>query len=316
MQAISDKIRHYRKTFRSLLFYARGTLVFWLCVTLMGLIVGVVALDVYLGIASDVDLLSGWQVTVLYICELFIAPGVVQAYFMGAQRRYQLFHPQAAQPRFRVAHRHFDQQKLAYLRRTFEHPGDIRDLAKALVKEWEWLQSLRVRAQEPMWRKTMGFFHLPTAGNFATYMAGLVAIIAAIVIANMDAEFIFGSFEQFISDTWDLIFAMWVNLIPLVVLIIFPAATLVSAVKYLTERLLECLDDQYLSQAGFYRFITELLELPDRRHRDLMSRTRGWAYWSILLLMAPLEDVPRVWRRIKRVKRLAKHKALCAHIPA
>ena len=313
MQAISDKIRHYRKTFPSLLTYALGARVLWLSILLMASIVLFIFMRV-IGQAHEGVRWGGWIGA--FAAEIMLLPGFLQAYFMGAERRYRKYYPHVGLSPFRIFSIHFDKEKLAYIRTTFSHEGDLRELVKSLVEEWEWRGELKARGQEPMWQKAMGFFSLPSASNFAAYMTGLVAVIAGIVIASMDRELLFGSFDQFVKDAWDLIYLMWVNLIPLIVMFILPGAIIISAVRYVWQRLLEWLDDQYLGQAGFYRFVSDVLELHDRGERGLMNKTRGRVYWSIRLGMSPLEDVPRVWRRIKRAKRFAKHKALRAHIPA
>jgi hypothetical protein len=306
MQAISDKIRHYRKTFPSLFVYALGTRVMWLCIVLMALILFSIFLNRYLRTSTGIELFSGWNLGILFVFEMFLVPGLLQAFFMGGQRRYRRHQPLSTQPGFRISIRHFNQSKLAYLRSHFVQEGDVQALAKALVDEWEWRREMKSRAQEPVWHKVLGFFCLPSAANFAAYMTGLVAIIAGIVIATMDRELLFGSFEQLVKDAWDLICLLWINLIPLVVLCILPGAMIIGAFKYVAERGLEWLDDQYLSHAAFYRFIAELLDLHDRGERDLMRKTRGRVYWSVRLGMAPIQDVPRIWRRVKRAKRLAR----------
>lgn len=309
MQAISDKIRHYRKTFPSLFVYALGTPVMWLCVVLMALVLFSIFLNRYLRTTTGIELFSGWNLGFLFAFEMFLLPGLLQAYFMGGQKRYSKHQPSSAQPNFRISIRHFNQSKLAYLRSHFIQDGDLQVLAKALVEEWQWRREMKGRAQEPVWHKALGFFRLPSAANFAAYMTGLVAIIAGIVIATLDRELLFGSFEQLVIDAWDLTYFLWINLIPLVVLCILPGAIIIGALKYVAERGLEWLDDQYLSQAGFYRFVAELLELHDRGERGLMRKTRGRFYWAIRLGMAPIHDVPRIWRRVKRAKRLAKRRA-------
>lgn len=312
MQAISDKIRHYRKTFPSLLTYALETRVLWLSILLMASIVLFISLRI-IGQAHEG---AGWGGLIGAVAaEVLILPGFLQAYFMGAERRYRKCFGHSERFSFRFFATHFEKEKLTHIRSTFEHEGDLRELVKSLVEEWEWRRELKARGQEPMWQKAMGFFSLPSASNFAAYMTGLVAVIAGIVIASMDPELLFGSFEQFLKDAWDLIYWMWVNLIPIVVMSLLPGAIILSAVRYLWQLLLEWLDDKYLGQAGFYRFVSDVLDLHDRGERDLMRKTRGRMYWSIRLGMAPLGDVPRIWRRVQRARRMAERKSESALSP-
>jgi hypothetical protein len=76
--------------------------------------------------------------------------------------------------------------------------------------------------------------------------------------------------------------------------------------KVLGVLLVEKLNDQYLSNTGFYRFISQLLELHDSTEPLLLRKTRAWVYWTMRLGLAPVRDSMKVWRRIWRAKRLSK----------
>jgi len=309
MQAISDKIRHYRKTFRPPVFYALGSLALWLSIVLAALILGLMSLDLYLRFAKGRELLDTCDQLALLLLETPLLFGMLQAYFMGAERRYRQLHPSVRQVNLRTPKLYLGMEKRAYLQSTFEHDGDLRVLAKTLVEEWEWRRELRNRAQEPLWRRAMGFFGLPSASNFAAYLTGLVAVIAGIVIATMTPEVVFGSFGQFLDDTWTLIRMLWMAIVLPFALCVLPGAVILSTIKNIGEALLEWLNDQYLSQTDFYRFISELLDLHDRGERLLLRKTRAHLYWAARLTMAQIQDLPKVWRRIKRARGLSKRLA-------
>jgi hypothetical protein len=165
---------------------------------------------------------------------------------------------------------------------------------------------LKLRAQEPMWRRAVGFFGLPSATNFAAYVTGLVAVVAGIVIATITPEVVFGSFWEFLEDAWSLIGMLWLAIVFPFALCVLPGAIILSGVKNLGEALLEWLDDQYLSRTAFYHFISELLELHDRGERLLLRKTGARLYWLVRLGTAPIKEVPGVWRLIKRSKALGK----------
>ncbi|WP_312257530.1 hypothetical protein [Stutzerimonas nitrititolerans] len=309
MQAISDKIRHYRKTFRPPVFYALGSLALWLSIALAALILGLMSLDLYLRFAKGTELLDTWDQLVLLLLETPLLFGMLQAYFMGAERRYRLLHPSVRQVNLRTPKVYLGKEKRAYLQSTFGHEGDLRVLAKTLTEEWEWRRELKIRAQEPLWHRAMGFFGLPSASNFAAYLTGLVAVIAGIVIATMTPEVVFGSFGQFLDDTWTLIRMLWIAIVLPFALCVLPGAVILSTIKNIGEALLEWLNDQYLSHTDFYRFISELLDLHDRGERLLLRKTRAHIYWTVRLTMAPIQDIPKVWRRIKRARALSKRLA-------
>ncbi|TCD24496.1 hypothetical protein E0D86_04660 [Pseudomonas sp. IC_126] len=315
MRAISDKVRHYRKTFRPPVFYALGSLAFRLTVLLALLIVGLILSDLYLRLFHAVELLDGRDQLILLLFEIPMLFGMLQVYFMGAERRYRQLHPGAGRVTLRTPYVYLVGEKRAYLSATFSHKGNLRELARALVDEWEWRREIRNRTQEPLWRRAVSFFGLPSAANFAAYLTGLLAVFAGIVIATMSAETVFGSLEQLVKDAWKLIWLLWLSIAWPIALCVLPGTAIVSAIKNLGESLVEGLNDQYLSDTAFYRFISEILELDDRGERLLLSRTSSTLYWMARLIMAPIQDIPKVWNRIRRARRLGKRMALTIIMP-
>ncbi|NMY90074.1 hypothetical protein HBO29_12055 [Pseudomonas psychrotolerans] len=89
---------------------------------------------------------------------------------------------------------------------------------------------------------------------------------------------------------------------------ILPAACILDMVTGLGHRVVERANDDYLSDAGFYRFIKELVLLEEHKQRRGLMTTTGWAYWSFRIGTAPLRDVPRLWRNKRRSVRLAKRR--------
>ncbi|WP_052080976.1 hypothetical protein [Pseudomonas sp. ML96] len=313
MQAIADKIRHYRKTFRPQAFYALDSLALWLSITLATTILGLLFFDLYLRIAESTHLLGKSDQALLMVCELPMVFGLLQTYFQGAERRYRMLYPAAKRVQLRTPHDSLAKEKRAYLRETFGHEGDLRVLAKTLIEEWEWRRELKARGQEPLLRRAAGFFKLPSPGNFAAYLTGLVAILAGIVIATLTREALFSDLEQFLADAWNLILQLWLIVVLPVAICMLPSAVILTGLKQIGESLLERLDDQYLSYTDFYRFISELLELHDRGERLLLRKTRAWAYWTVRLTISPIQDLPRVVRRIRRSRALARRVAKARH---
>jgi hypothetical protein len=309
MRVISDKIRHFRKTFRPPIYYAYGSLIFWLSAALAALILGMTLSDLYLRIALSRPLLSlGAQVS-LFLFEVPLLFGMLQVYFAGAVTRYRRLHPSVRRVNLRTASTALFKEKREYLNSTFAsfgHNDDLRLLAKSLIDEWEWRRELKLRAQEPLWRRAVGFFGPPSASNFAAYVTGLVAVIAGIVIATMTPDVVFGSFWEFLDDAWSLIRMLWLSIVFPFALCVLPGAIILAGMKNVGETLLEWLDDQYLSRTAFYHFISELLELHDRGERLLLRRTGARLYWLVQLGTAPIPELPGVWRRIKRSKVLGK----------
>ncbi len=309
MRVISDKIRHFRKTFRPPIYYAYGSVIFWLSAVLAALILGLTLSDLYLRIALTRPLLSPRAQAGLFLFEVPLLFGILQIYFAGAVTRYRRLHPSVRRVNLRTASTSLSREKREHLNgifETFGHKDDLRLLAKSLIEEWEWRRELKQRAQEPLWRRAVGFFGPTSASNFAAYVTGLVAVIAGIVIATMSPEVVFGSFWDFLDNAWSLIRMLWLGIVFPFALCVLPGAIILSGMKNVVEALLEWLDDLYLSRTAFYHFISELLELHDHRERLLQRRTGARLYWLVRLGTAPISELPGVWRRIKRSKELGK----------
>lgn len=306
MEAIADKIRHYRKTFRPPLFYALGSLAFWLSTVLATIILGLLLYDVYASIVEVAFPLAhpgkGW----LFTAEVPMVFGVMQAYIQGSDRRYRSLNPTARYVHFRTPQDAVAKEKHAYFHATFKHDGDLRLLAKQLIEEWEWRRELKLRAKEPLERAALGFFNLPSPANFAAYITGLVAVLAGIIIATLSSDSIVADLGQFVIDASQLTTQMWLAIVLPFALCVVPGALILVGIKQIGQMLLEKVNDQYLGHTAFYRFISELLELHDRGEPMLLRGTRTWAYWTIRLTTAPLKDCPRIWGRIRRSKAWAK----------
>jgi hypothetical protein len=164
MSAIRDKVRHYRKTSRLQVYYALGSLAFWLSVILASLILALTAADLYVRLTQQTVFLGGAQQLSPLLFEIPLLFGMLQVCFLGAERRYRQLHPRARYVTLRTPTMHLVSDKPAYLSSTFAHGGTLRDLAKMLISEWEWRREIRNRTLEPLWRRAVGFFGLPSAG--------------------------------------------------------------------------------------------------------------------------------------------------------
>lgn len=309
MRVISDKIRHFRSTFRPPVSYAYGSLVLWLSATLAALILGLTFGDLYLRIAWSRPLLSTGAQASLLLFEAPLLLGMLQIYFDGAMARYRSLHPSVHRVSIRTASAALSRDKRDYLNSTFAsfgHKNDLRLLAKLLIDEWEWRRELKLRSQDPLWRRAVGFFGLPSTSNFAAYLTGLVAVIAGIVIATMSSEVVFGSFWGFLDNVWSMTRLLLVSFVLPFALCVLPGAIILSGIKSTVEAFIEWLDDQYLSHTAFYLFISEILDLHDRGERLLSRKAGARIYWLVRLGTVPVQDVPLVWRLIKRFKSLGK----------
>lgn len=88
--------------------------------------------------------------------------------------------------------------------------------------------------------------------------------------------------------------------------VVIPLAAIVGTMRSTAVRVREKVDDDYLSQAGFYAFIKELLELEQRKTRRLLMVTTGMFYWAFRLGIASMQDLPKLYKNMARSRRLAK----------
>ncbi|SEQ55027.1 hypothetical protein SAMN03159444_01917 [Pseudomonas sp. NFACC02] len=306
MQGIADKIRHYRKTFRPPVLYALTSSALWLSVLLASIIVGLIFFDLYVRIAGHGEFLNSGDQALLLLSETVMIGGILQTHLLGTEKRFRRLNPTVSRINIRTPQTFVKREKIACIRKVFNHQEDLQALAKRLVEEWEWRQEIKLRSKDPLWVRAIGFFTLPNPSNFAAYMTGLIAVLAAIIITTLTPEALFGSVATLLSDIWANIRLLTIVVVLPVSLCILPAAVILTSLKEIWVALLERLNDQYLSQAGFYRFISQLLELHDQGEPLLLRKTQAWAYWSIRLGTAPIQDLRRVGKRIRRGIYLAK----------
>jgi hypothetical protein len=302
VQAISDKIRHYRKTFRPPVFYAMGSLVLWLSLVLVALILSLVLSDLYIRLAGNAFLLSSHSQFSLLLAEVPALLGLGQAYYIGRARRYRLYNPNVVSFGFRRSFSNLTNEKTAYLKKIFRIEDDLMRLAAELVDEWEWREKIKLRCKETWLIRASGFFRLPSASNFAAYVTGILAVVAGIVIATMTPDAVFGSINEYVDTALAMAELFW--LVIIIAVCVLPCAVILGSLKSVGDVLLESINDQYLSNTAFYRFIAEVLELHDLGDRLLLRKTVGWAYWSVRVLVSPIHELPKIRRGIRRAKRL------------
>jgi hypothetical protein len=262
--------------------------------------------DLYLRLNGEGEFLGFSDQFWLLFAEIPMVFGMLQAHLQGAERRFRHLNPVASRVNIRTPHLILAREKIAFIQRIFNHQESLRVLASLLVEEWEWREEIKRRAQDPMWIRAIGFFRLPSTSNFAAYMTGLVAIFAAIVITTVTPDTLFSAASTLPHSAWSNIRALVIVIVLPVILCVLPAAVIMTAVKDIGVALLERLNDHYLSQAGFYRFISQLLELHDQGELLHLRKTQAWVYWTIRMGIAPVQDFQRVRNRIRRAKRLAK----------
>ncbi len=302
MQAISDKIRHYRKTFRPPVSYAVGSLVLWLSIALTMLILLLFFSDLYIRIVRDNFILSTSFQFLLLSAEIPVMLGIGQAYYTGSVRRFRLYNPNAVSFGFRRSFSNLTNEKTAYLKKIFRIEDDLMRLAAELVDEWEWREKIKLQCKETWLIRASGFFRLPSASNFAAYVTGILAVVAGIVIAMMTPDAVFGSINEYVDTAVAMTELFW--LVIIIAVCVLPCAVILGSLKSVGDVLLESINDQYLSNTAFYRFIAEVLELHDLGDRLLLRKTVGWAYWSVRVLVSPIHELPKIRRGIRRAKRL------------
>jgi hypothetical protein len=139
-----------------------------------------------------------------------------------------------------------------------------------------------------------------------------MAIAAAVVVTLLDKEAFYAQMPTLMSDIREISWLMTKHLVFPFAVVVVPLAMVVGTVRSAFVRLLEKANDDYLSQASFYGFIKELLEMEERQERRLLMVTTGFAYWMFRLGTAPVGDLPKLYRNMRRSRRIgrARHMAL------
>jgi hypothetical protein len=235
---------------------------------------------------------------------------MLQMHFQGAQIRYQLLHPGAVTVGFRVPSAKIRQDKVNYINKLFMPQGSFRDLARDLESEWEWQKNIFYQAEEKVVRSSARFFLLPEGSNLATYMAGFLAISAALIITLVDRDVFYQELTSVASQAWsNIIILHLVIVFPLAAMII-PLAIMVVMVKNFGIWARQCVDDSYLDQVGFYKFICELVQLEENMQRRTLMRTTGFVYWFVRIGTVPLSQVRKHFHNARRSLRLAKRRRI------
>lgn len=306
MQLIGDKVRHYRKTFRPAAFYAFRSRVFAANCFLAIVILGCLAADVWVATTTEFEFLTRNDQVWLLVAESALGLGMLQVHLLGLQRRHRRLNPSFSRAGMRAALSCLDREKRELIQRSFNHYGSLESLARGLVDQWEWRREVNVRADEPAMRRAFSFFRPPTASNFAGYMVGVVAIAAAVVISLIDRETFFSALPTFANEAWNSVLNLWLIVVVPIVICILPTAAILSMFRGSWEKATEWINDQYLSDAAFYRFIAEILDLHDRGGRRLLRQTRNAASLIVRVATCHIPELGKLWSRWQRAKRIAR----------
>jgi len=305
MNVIAQKIRKYRSTTRPAVFFAVGTLVFWLTIILIFLVLAAVALNMYTQIVWNSEMYSNLP-KIAFIAEFMLLPAMLQIYFEGAQIRYRLLYPEARRVGFRVPELMIQRDKTARIDMIFKPKGSYEQLAKELIAAWEWRNLVKKEADEPAMRRALGFFSLPSASNIATYIAGVLAIAAATIITLIDKDSFYRELATNMNDAWSNIVILTILVVIPVAVSIIPLTTIYLMLKSIVTWLQQRIDDDYIDQRSFYKFILELIQINDRKERRLLMRTTGLVYWLIRIGTARILDIKKVFKNYRRCVRIEK----------
>lgn len=305
MNVIAQKIRKYRSDTRPAAFFAASTRVFWLTALLLFSVFGAVILDMYHRIALNSEMYSHLPIVVL-MCEVMLLPAMLQIHYEGAQIRYRLHRPDARTVGFRVPELMILRDKVARINTIFKPEGSYEQLAKQLITAWEWRKQVAQEAEEAAMRRAVGFFSLPSASNLATYIAGVLAIVAAMTVTLIEKETFYRELPSSLNEAWSNIIILSLLIVLPVAACIIPTATIFVMLKSIVVWLRQRIDDDYLDRTSFYKFISELIQIEDNKERRLLMRTTGFVYWFVRIGTAHFSDIPKHFRNSRRGVRMGK----------
>ncbi|MFK4136037.1 hypothetical protein ACI2KR_27690 [Pseudomonas luteola] len=242
----------------------------------------------------------------LLLSEVFLMLGFVQLRLEIDRKRYERLYKPSKPVSFRLVDSAFTKEKLNKIASLFGQSSDLKKLADELVEKWEWYRRINYLAGEPAEIRAKNFFSFPSAGNFATYLAGLLAVIAAVIVALIDKDNFYKELPQIwetLKEAW--FFLMIVFAFPFIALV-YPAALILGVLRLMGNSFLERINDDYLSQSSFYGFIKELAEFEERKERRLLMSTASWFYWFIRITTVPIGDVKNQINNARRALLIAR----------
>lgn len=314
MRTISHKVKTYRRQFRLIPRYILRTRIFLLVAFLAVLMTAAVSLSVFTTIAYRWQTYSHLTWFVLAF-EIPLAFGFCQVIVESSRQRYLRAKPGSPAPKMRAAIMFREQDREATIRSLFGEHENYETLARALIDQWEWHCAINAKAGDPIVKKARGFFTFPSAGNFASYLGGLLAVIAAIVVTMAEKQTFYAHLPAFLSDVTEIVWFITENLVfPFAVLVI-PLAMIIGTARSAALRLAEKLNDDYLGEGSFYSFIKALVELQELKDRRLLMVTTGVAYWTFRLGTAPIQEVPKLVQNMRRSRRLGRIRRLRLNQP-
>ncbi|NWC10455.1 hypothetical protein HX776_16730 [Pseudomonas agarici] len=305
MRTIAHKVKRYRKSFSGFPASMLRSTIFYLVLTQLILTLGAVLLYLFFSIYQHSDLYHLLPLWVLLL-EVFLMFGFIQLRFDLDRKRLERLNPELCRVAFRKAYSLLEREKVRRIEMLFGPRLDLRDLARELIDEWEWRRSIQIRAGQPAERRARNFFGLPSAGNFATYLAGLIAVLAAVVVTLIDKVEFYQALPEMGENFLNIFILLTTAIVLPIAASVYPLAAILGGAKVAANNLLEALDDDYLSDARFYGFIKELLELEERKEKRLLMKTTGRLYWCMRAGMAPIGQVSKVMRNARRSVRIEK----------
>ncbi|WP_407364748.1 hypothetical protein HKW97_25655 (plasmid) [Pseudomonas luteola] len=141
-------------------------------------------------------------------------------------------------------------------------------------------------------------------------MAGVLAISAGIVVGLIDKDSFYQNLPEIWSSFKELYFLLFAVVVVSIAVCVIPLAEIWMGIKTVIVTLTQSIDDDYLSNMGFYSFVKELLGLIDCREKRLLIRTREVIYWTIQVSTAPIKRIPAIIKHARRMRRKAKQKNL------
>ncbi len=307
MRALSLKIKTYQSEFSLLPRYVFAKRIFWIVVLFSILIIGSLVFN-----AIHVIFFKSYDYThIVYISlgaeVLFLFPGFMQVILEVHKERYKILKPDQKLKTPRVILTNINRAKYKRVSEVFNYSGSYNALAKGLIEQWEWQRKIKQYAGVTSVEKAKRFFKLPSGSNVATYLAGILAIFAGIVVALIDKDALYQGLPNIWPDFLSIFYALVTVFVVPMALCIIPVAMIIDGIKSTSFIAAEKVNSEFLSQARFYSFIDELLELEDQKEKSPFGKKKKFkGYWIMRILMEPMKDIPKNLRLAFRAKKLSK----------
>ncbi|MDT3722898.1 hypothetical protein [Pseudomonas oryzihabitans] len=301
MRDITHRIKIYKEGCKSHFHRMADSTVFRLLTTQILLSVFALTLyflDLWWWWSNTYDSLPFW----VLITEIALIPGLIQLTVLRELAKDRDLFPDTPTRSLRIALKRSKHLKFRAMATAFSAPRDPLSLAEEVRNKWQSRRSLTRDIRSAKGNQISSFFRLPSPSVSNAYVLGITGVVFTLIVALLQREEVIASLPL----SWEIFQAFLImSVVPALALAIsVPVVWNGFLASGLSIR--EKLDDDYLSARSVFTFIEDLLELHDTGTPRLLLKTSGRVYWLIRILTTPMSRLGTVIRQARKSGRIGK----------